>query len=143
MSSFGGLLDELGRCRTELTRAAEHLMVLEKLIQRLQDPSASSEFCPVIVEREAHRIRAGHRVLRLSRRQEFEVLALLVERRDGVVSAEQIIDAVWDDDRSFGITPKRVNHLICRIRAKLHDEGLDDCIAIKTLRGVGYSCEAP
>ncbi|WP_246064963.1 response regulator transcription factor [Melghirimyces algeriensis] len=67
-------------------------------------------------------------------KNEWKLLALLLERRDQVVSREDCLEALWDDQRFVDDNTLTVN--VTRLRKKLALWGLNE--AIETRRGVGY-----
>ncbi|CAM3523344.1 response regulator transcription factor [Nocardioides dubius] len=69
--------------------------------------------------------------------KEFDVLALLDATRGAVVSREQLINDVWDENW-YGST-KTLDATIGRLRQKLDEAGAP--AAITTARGVGFRLE--
>jgi DNA-binding response OmpR family regulator len=70
--------------------------------------------------------------------KEFDVLALLASSRDKVVSREQLMSEVWDENW-FGST-KTLDVTIGRLRNKLEDAGAEDRVI--AIRGVGFRLES-
>lgn len=71
--------------------------------------------------------------------REFDVLELLVRRAGKVLSKDEILAAVWDDD--FDGDPNIVEVYIGRLRRKVDEPfGLR---SIETLRGAGYRLSSP
>ncbi len=70
--------------------------------------------------------------------KEFDVLALLATSRDKVVSREQLMSEVWDENW-FGST-KTLDVTIGRLRSKLEDAGARDRVV--AIRGVGFRLES-
>ncbi|WP_018681238.1 response regulator transcription factor [Actinokineospora enzanensis] len=77
-----------------------------------------------------HQAVRGGRYLALSRK-EFAVLEILLGARGGVVSAETLLESVWDENADPFTNAVRIT--ISRLRAKLGDPPL-----IVTVPGVGY-----
>ncbi|GLZ40122.1 response regulator transcription factor [Actinokineospora sp. NBRC 105648] len=77
-----------------------------------------------------HQAVRGGRFLALSRK-EFAVLEMLLGARGGVVSAESLLESVWDENADPFTNAVRIT--ISRLRAKLGDPPL-----IATVPGVGY-----
>ena len=67
-------------------------------------------------------------------KNEFFILTVLVEAKDEIVSRDEIIRKLWDDERFVNDNTLTVN--ITRLRQKLADLGLGD--AILTKKGLGY-----
>ena len=70
--------------------------------------------------------------------KEFDVLALLASSRDKVVSREQLMSEVWDENW-FGST-KTLDVTIGRLRNKLEEAGAEDRVI--AIRGVGFRLES-
>jgi len=70
--------------------------------------------------------------------KEFDVLALLAEHRDKVVSRDQLMAEVWDENW-YGST-KTLDVTIGRLRQKLEDAGVAERVI--AVRGVGFRLEA-
>ena len=67
-------------------------------------------------------------------KNEFQILALLMENSGSVVSRDTIMMHLWDSENFIDDNTLTVN--INRIRKKLKDIGLDDFV--KTKKGLGY-----
>ncbi len=68
-------------------------------------------------------------------RNEVRILATLLERKNSVVSREDLMRALWDDDSFVDDNTLTVN--VARLRKKLECMGLLDFIV--TRKGLGYS----
>lgn len=67
-------------------------------------------------------------------KNEFQILALLMENAGGIVSRDTIMMQLWDSDNFIDDNTLTVN--ITRIRKKLNEIGLEDFV--KTKKGIGY-----
>ena len=67
-------------------------------------------------------------------KNEFQILALLMENAGGIVSRDTIMMQLWDGDNFIDDNTLTVN--ITRIRKKLKEIGLEDFV--KTKKGIGY-----
>ena len=67
-------------------------------------------------------------------KNEFFILSILVESKDEIISRDELIRKLWDDERFVNDNTLTVN--ITRLRQKLADIGLGD--AIVTKKGMGY-----
>ena len=67
-------------------------------------------------------------------KNEFFILSALVESRDEIVSRDELIRKLWDDERFVNDNTLTVN--VTRLRQKLNELGLED--AIVTKKGMGY-----
>jgi len=84
----------------------------------------------------ARRVYAGDDEVSLTR-NEFEVLNVLAAHRDKVVSRQQLMSDVWDENW-FGST-KTLDVTIGRLRQKLESVGVTDKVV--AVRGVGFRLE--
>jgi DNA-binding response OmpR family regulator len=66
--------------------------------------------------------------------KEFDLLAVLDEQRGAVVTREQLMDRVWDENW-FGST-KTLDVTVARLRQKLESAG--SAARVTTIRGVGF-----
>jgi len=99
-------------------------------------PRAAAAASALRVDVDARRIWVGSSELAATSK-EFDVLALLDSRRGAVISREQLITEVWDENW-FGST-KMLDTTVGRLRQKL-----EDAVAparITTVRGVGFRLE--
>nr|WP_307823783.1 response regulator transcription factor [Nocardioides nitrophenolicus] len=88
------------------------------------------------LDRDARRAWVGGSELALTAK-EFDVLALLDERRGAVVTREDLMARVWDENW-FGST-KTLDTTVGRLRQKLQDAAAP--IRLDTVRGVGFRLE--
>lgn len=70
-------------------------------------------------------------------KNEFQILALLMENAGSIVSRDTIMMQLWDSDNFIDDNTLTVN--VTRIRKKLRDIGLEDFV--KTKKGLGYIIE--
>ena len=68
------------------------------------------------------------------RNNEFNVLLLLMKRKNMVVSKTELIDRVWNIDEY--VDPNIINVTIYNLRKKIEQPGKEKLI--KTVRGIGY-----
>ena len=81
----------------------------------------------------SRQVKRGQRTLALTAR-EYELLLLLARHRDAVVSREQILSEIWDDQPSSASNVIEV--YVRYLRQKLEEGGEDRLI--HTVRGEGY-----
>ncbi|MFS0577420.1 response regulator transcription factor [Sporosarcina sp. 179-K 3D1 HS] len=67
-------------------------------------------------------------------KNEFYILTILVESKDEIISRDDLITKLWDDERFVNDNTLTVN--VTRLRQKLAGIGLED--AIVTKKGMGY-----
>jgi two-component system, OmpR family, response regulator len=104
--------------------------LLRRAANRQPSPTATGD---LRLDGRARRVWRGSEELRLTAR-EFDVLELLVRRDGDVVTKDEILTAVWDDD--FEGDPNIVEVYVRRLRRKI-DEPFGRR-SIETLRGAGY-----
>jgi DNA-binding response OmpR family regulator len=84
----------------------------------------------VVLDSSRRHVSRDGRLLSLSNK-EFGVLATLMAADGAIVSAEELLRSVWDENADPFTNAVRVT--LCRLRAKLGEPGV-----IETLPGVGY-----
>lgn len=75
----------------------------------------------------------GDRIIDLTK-NEYKILKYLIENRNKIVSREDIMDCLWENESFIDDNTLSVN--ITRLRSKLEELGLKDII--ETKRGQGY-----
>lgn len=123
------LAELLARLRALLRRSGSRPIAAEP--GTTAPPAASAT--PLTVDPASRRAHAGDREVQLSTK-EFDLLAQLDRHRGAVVTREQLMDEVWDENW-FGST-KTLDVTMARLRQKLDDAGAD--VRITTIRGVGF-----
>ena len=89
------------------------------------------------LDRSSCQARLGGELLSLTA-TEFRLLEFLMNRIGVVFSREQLLDAVWGQDRA--ITDRTVDVYILRLRQKI--EAAEESTFIRSVRGFGYSFNA-
>jgi DNA-binding response OmpR family regulator len=92
---------------------------------------------PIALDLRAHEARIDGELLDLTA-LEFRLLSALVRHAGQVLSAEQLLELVWNDP--LGGRRDRVKIYVGYLRRKLAQAGAGDLI--ETVRGVGYRCRA-
>ena len=90
------------------------------------------------LDRETRRVRRGARDVHLGP-TEFRLLEFLMSRPGVVFSREQLLNAVWGQDRA--ITDRAVDVYVLRLRQKIETEPTNPGL-IHSVRGFGYTFEA-
>ncbi len=98
-------------------------------------PPEEVELGDVVLDRATHRCTVGGSEVSLTA-TEFDLLLHLMERPGRVFPREQLLSEVWG--YSSVVTTRTVDVHIAQLRAKLGEPDM-----IRTVRGVGYSAEAP
>ncbi|MBE0009765.1 MULTISPECIES: response regulator transcription factor [unclassified Arthrobacter] len=125
-----GLAELLARTRALLRRAAP-------ANRPTPSPAPDDDAAPAfLVDLQARRAFSNGKEMPLTVK-EFDVLATLDSSRGAVITREQLMDQVWDQNW-FGST-KTLDVTIGRLRQKLDDSGGD--VQVVTVRGVGFRLE--
>ena len=91
---------------------------------------------PITLNDGQHRVTFNDKEIDLSP-TEFNLLLVLLQNQNRVLSKEKLLDVVWGMD--FETTTNVVDTYISYLRKKLHTEGFE---GIKTVRGVGFKLES-
>jgi two-component system response regulator RegX3 len=121
---------------------AELIARMRAVLRRAQPPRerpAEARIGPVRLDAAARRVWLDGTELQLSRK-EFDLLAELVAHAGEVVTREDLIARIWDENW-FGST-KTLDVHIGWLRSKLGDDAADPRL-IHTVRGVGFRFAAP
>ncbi len=116
--------------------SVNEVMARIKALLRRATPDLLAEvltFADVELDRTAHRVRRGHRDLRLGP-TEFKLILFMMENRGRVLTRQQLIDGVWGRDGD--VDERTVDVHIGRLRKALVQE--DEIDPIRTVRGGGY-----
>ena len=70
---------------------------------------------------------------------EYKILTLLFENRGRIISREQILANIWDENENY-VNDNTLTVYIKRIREKI-EEDINSPKIIKTIRGLGYKVE--
>jgi DNA-binding response OmpR family regulator len=99
------------------------------------EPSVSKE---LFIDKKARRVWLGEKELTppLSVSQ-YDLLLYLYENEGKVVSREEIVERVWGDKESIGVTEQAIDALVRRLRTRLIKQDPAHEYII-TVRGVGY-----
>ena len=120
-----------------LARIASHLRMRDALIGTA-DPRGADVIAVggLRIDTAARRVTLDGEEIAM-RPKEFDVLALLGRHAGAVVTREQLIEQVWDENW-FGST-KTLDVTIGRLRNKLEEAGSSDRVI--AIRGVGFRLE--
>lgn len=103
------------------------------LHQRAMQPAPVLRLDDLSLDRTSRSVKRGQRPLTLTAR-EYQLLLLLLERKDTVVSRDLILRRVWNDDR--GSSSNVIEVYVRYLRQKLEEGG--ERRLIHTVRGQGY-----
>ena len=103
------------------------------LRRRSGQPSALLQMADLTLNPASRQVKRGQRTVALTAR-EYQLLLLLLERQGTVVSRDQILRQVWNDDR--GMASNVIEVYVRYLRQKLEQGG--ERRLIHTIRGQGY-----
>ncbi|MBY9078534.1 response regulator transcription factor [Paenibacillus sp. HN-1] len=111
---------------------------IQAILRRVHDYSTTEPvtlrtWCGAAVDLEKNTVSNAEGCVQLTRNEIF-ILKLLIDRRNRIVSREELIKSLWDDERFVSDNTLTVN--LNRLRKKLEDIGLDQFIETKV--GQGY-----
>lgn len=113
------------------------LQARARALLRRTNHGGNDASAPILtVDPDSRRVTYGDVELALTHK-EFDVLALLADSQDKVVSRERLMSEVWDENW-YGST-KTLDVTIGRLRQKL--EAVGEEVRVVTLRGVGFRLE--
>jgi DNA-binding winged helix-turn-helix (wHTH) protein len=95
----------------------------------------------LLLDKKSHRVWAGSKEIQppLSVPQ-FRLLEVLVERPGTVIRREELIDLIWGNDQSAGVSDQALDALIRRLRERLAEVDGDHAYIV-TIRGHGLRFE--
>jgi DNA-binding response OmpR family regulator len=101
------------------------------------EPSRVLKIGPVEMDRGSCRAKLNGNLLGLTA-TEFRLLEFMMTRQGVVFSRNQLLDAVWGQDRA--ITDRAVDVYVLRLRQKIEEDPTDPKL-IHSVRGFGYTFE--
>lgn len=104
----------------------------------IEDDEQPIEIGPMVIDASAMRVEIEGRQVPMSRLQ-LRILETLALRAGLVVSKSNILNRIYTG--RVQPEPKIIDVVICRIRSKLREAGVQDCI--QTVWGVGYRLSLP
>jgi len=116
----------------------ELLARLRALLRRLEPEGPTLSFVDLRLDRSAHEVRRGNRLIELSR-TEFTLLELFLEHPRQVLTRATLFERVWGYD--FGATSNALGVYIGYLRRKTEAGG--ERRLLHTVRGVGYVLRDP
>lgn len=117
---------------------AELIVRVKAILRRVRSPAVGRALVGVsdlLIDRDAHEVRRGDRVIQLTA-AEFRLLVALAEAEGRVLTREALLDALHGDGASESVD-RTVDVYIGRLREKLGDDA-ERPRYVATVRGVGY-----
>lgn len=119
----------------------EEILLRIAAILRRSNPDAGDELVlvsgPIEMSIDRHEITVGGEAIDLSA-TEFRLLEVLLERKDRLVTREQLLREVWNID--FDSETSVLDTYVSYLRRKIHHDGF---APITTVRGVGFKLVSP
>ncbi len=106
---------------------------IERLLQRVNNSDNVIKYLNLELNVSKGIIMVNNKVMDLSK-NEIKILYFLLKRKGSIVSRDEIINYLWDNEAYVDDNTLTVN--INRLRNKLNNMGTNDII--KTKRGIGY-----
>ena len=116
----------------------ELLARLRALLRRLEPDGPTLSFADLRLDRSAHEVHRGNRLIELSR-TEFTLLELFLEHPRQVLTRATLFERVWGYD--FGATSNALGVYIGYLRRKTEAGG--ERRLLHTVRGIGYVLRDP
>lgn len=116
----------------EITIPLFALFVKDSLTEEIQEEQH------ILYNAQTNTITKGHSILSDTLTgSEFKLLRFFIERQETVVDREEIIQAVWTDNKtSAGVSDQAIDQLIFRLRKKIEDDP-NNPVHIQTVKGRG------
>ncbi|PJF47083.1 MAG: FHA domain-containing protein [Chloroflexi bacterium] len=95
----------------------------------------------ICIDKESHRVYIVERELEppLSL-QQYRLLELLMDANGGLVSRQDIVEHVWEDESACGVSEQAIDALVRRLRARIAEYDSDHEYIV-TVRGHGFRFE--
>jgi phosphate regulon transcriptional regulator PhoB len=116
---------------------AARIKALLRRVEPAGETERTIEIGRLMIDPAAYRVTRAGKPVALST-LEFRLLYYLASRPNRVFSRDQLLDAVWGNDRF--VTPRSVDVYIMRLREKIEDTPQRPA-HVKTVRGAGYLFE--
>ena len=113
--------------------AIEELLArIEVVFRRESNPKDSIfKFKDITIDTKSRIVKRNNDEINLTNK-EYELLMILVENKDEVVTRDELLDQIWGYDSETNVTDVYIRHL----RAKLNNKNKEEYI--QTVRSIGY-----
>lgn len=113
--------------------AIEELLArIEVIFRRLSNPSDYIiKFKDISIDTKARIVKRNDEEINLTNK-EYELLMILVENKDEVVTRDELLEQIWGYDSETNVTDVYIRHL----RSKLNNKNKEEYI--QTVRSIGY-----
>jgi len=114
------------------------LLTISLLADYIKDKSSSPDFAKISINEKGEIVKGDIIVSDILTALEFKLLKFLMDNNEQVIEKEQVINAVWGDQKTvLGVTDQAVDQLIFRLRKKI-EENPNDPKFIQTIKGRGF-----
>ena len=113
--------------------AIEELLArIEVVFRRESNPKDSIfKFKVITIDTKSRIVKRNNEEINLTNK-EYELLMILIENKDEVVTRDELLEQIWGYDSETNVTDVYIRHL----RAKLNNENKEEYI--QTVRSIGY-----
>lgn len=113
--------------------AIEELLArIEVVFRRESNPKDSIfKFKDITIDTKSRIVKRNNEEINLTNK-EYELLMILIENKDEVVTRDELLERIWGYDTETNVTDVYIRHL----RSKLNNENKEEYI--QTVRSVGY-----
>ena len=116
--------------------AIEELLArIEVVFRRESNPKDSIfKFKDITIDTKSRIVKRNNEEINLTNK-EYELLMILIENKDEVVTRDELLERIWGYDTETNVTDVYIRHL----RSKLNNENKEEYI--QTVRSIGYRSE--
>ena len=113
--------------------AIEELLArIEVVFRRISNPKDSIfKFKDITIDTKSRIVKRNNEEINLTNK-EYELLMILIENKDEVVTRDELLERIWGYDTETNVTDVYIRHL----RSKLNNENKEEYI--QTVRSIGY-----
>ena len=113
--------------------AIEELLArIEVVFRRESNPKDSIfKFKDITIDTKSRIVKRNNEEINLTNK-EYELLMILIENKDEVVTRDELLERIWGYDTETNVTDVYIRHL----RSKLNNENKEEYI--QTVRSIGY-----
>ena len=113
--------------------AIEELLArIEVVFRRESNPKGSIfKFKDITIDTKSRIVKRNNEEINLTNK-EYELLMILIENKDEVVTRDELLERIWGYDTETNVTDVYIRHL----RSKLNNENKEEYI--QTVRSIGY-----
>ncbi len=115
-----------------------NLLTISLLADYIKDKSIPPELTKINLNERGEILKGETIISELLTSLEYKLLKFLITQKDTLVTKEDVISAVWGDQKTvLGVTDQAVDQLIFRLRKKIEDNPNEPKL-IQTIKGRGF-----